>query len=126
MDRIPINLRRVAVFIGILLLIFVIMDFNSRLDNLNRLKKQDAILQAEATQGMQTHSALEAQATYAASDQAVQDWARQEGRYAQPGDQSIIPVGSTGDVPSRPSTPTPSPTPMSNWQIWWELFFGSQ
>ena len=126
MDRIPINLRRLSVFIGILLLILVIMDFNSRLDGLNRLLKQDAILQTEATQGMQTHTALEAQATYAASDQAVQDWARQEGRYAQPGDQAVIPVGSTGGAPAQPSTPPPSPTPVSNWQVWWELFFGNQ
>jgi hypothetical protein len=126
MDRIPINLRRVAVFIGVIFLIFVIMDFNSRLDKLNRLQKQDGILQAEATQGMQTHTALELQATYAASDQAVQDWARQEGRYAQTGDQSVIPIGPTSGVPAQQSTPTPSPTPMPNWQIWWNLFFGSQ
>ncbi len=126
MNQFPINLRRVAVFIGILFFIFVVMDFNSRLNELNRLQKQGGILQAEATQGMQTHTALEIEATYAASNQAVQDWARQEGRYAQPGDQSVIPIGSTRGAPAQPSTPTPSPTPMPNWQIWWELFFGSQ
>jgi cell division protein FtsB len=125
-DQLPINLRRAAVFIGILFLILVIMDFNNRLDDLNRLQKQDGILQAQATQGMQTHTALEAQATYAASDQAVQDWARTEGGYIQPGDQSIIPVGPTNGAPAQPSQPTPSPTPLPNWQIWWNLFFGNQ
>jgi len=124
--QLPINLRRVAVFIGILLIILVIMDFNNRLDELNRLQKQDSALQAEATQGMQTHAALELQATYAASNQAVQDWARQEGRYAQPGDQSVIPIGSTSEAPFQQSAPTPTPTPMPNWQVWWTLFFGSQ
>lgn len=126
MDRIPINLRRVAMFIGILFLILVIMDFNNRLDDLNRLQKQDGILQAQATQGMQTQAALEVQATYAASDQAVHDWARTEGGYAQPGDQSVIPVGSNNGAPAQPSEPTPSPTPMPNWQTWWNLFFGNQ
>ncbi len=126
MKKFPISLRRVAVFIGVLFFIFVIMDFNNRLDKLNRLQKQDGILQAEATQGMQTHTALEAQATYAASDQAVQDWARQEGRYAQPGDQSVIPIGSTRGAPAQPATPTPTPTPMPNWLVWWDLFFDSQ
>jgi len=126
MNRFPINLRRIAVFAGILFLILVIMGFNNRLEDLNRLQKQDGVLQAQATQGMQTHTALEAQATYAASDQAVQDWARQEGRYAQPGDQSVIPVGKSGGAPVQQSEPTPSPTPMPNWQIWWNLFFGSQ
>jgi len=126
MNRLPINLRRAAVFIGILFLILVIMNFNDRLDNLNQLQKQDGVLQAQATQGMQTHTALEAQATYAASDQAVQEWARTEGDYAQPGDQIAIPVGPTSNVPVQQSEPTPSPTPMPNWQIWWNLFFGNQ
>ena len=126
MGRFSINLRRIAVFAGILFLILVIIDFNNRLESLNRLQKQDGVLQAQVTQGMQTHTALEAQATYAASDQAVQDWARQEGRYAQPGDQSVIPVGKDGGAPVQQSEPTPSPTPMPNWQIWWNLFFGSQ
>jgi len=126
MDRFRINLRRIAVFAGILFLILVIIDFNNRLDDLNRLQKQEGVFQAQATQGMQTHIALEAQATYAASDQAVQDWARTEGGYAQPGDQIALPVGSANGPPAQQSEPTPSPTPMPNWQIWWELFFGSQ
>ena len=126
MDRLPINLRRAAVFAGILILIAVIMDFNNRLDDLNRLQKQDSILQAQATQGIQTQIALQAQATYAASDQAVQDWARQEGGYSQPGDQIVFPVGSKGDAAPPQTNPTPSPTPLPNWQTWWNLFFGNQ
>ena len=126
MNRFPINLRRIAMFAGILFLILVIMGFNNRLEDLNRLQKQDGVLQTQATQGMQTYTALQAQATYAASDQAVQDWARQEGRYAQPGDQSVIPVGKPDGAPVQESEPTPSPTPMPNWQIWWNLFFGNQ
>ena len=126
MDHFPINLRRVAVFAGILFIILVIIDFNNRLEDLNRLQKQDGIFQAQATQEIQTQIALQAQATYAASDQAVQDWARTEGGYAQPGDQIALPIGSTSNVPVQQSNPTPSPTPMPNWQTWWNLFFGNQ
>ena len=39
MDRWPINPRRVAIFVGILVLILMVMDFNARLEDLNRLKK---------------------------------------------------------------------------------------
>jgi hypothetical protein len=126
MDRFPINLRRIAVFAGILFIILVIIDFNNRLEDLNRLQKQDSIFQAQATQGIQTQIALQAQATYAASDQAVQDWARTEGGYAQPGDQIALPVGPTSDAPVQQSEATSSPTPMPNWQTWWNLFFGNQ
>ncbi len=125
MDQFPINLRRVAVFAGIFLLILVIIDFNNRLDELNRLQRQDKLLQVKATQGIQTQTALQAQATYAASTQAVNDWARQAG-YAQPGDQVALPVGSTEGAPTQQPEPTPSPTPLPNWQTWWSLFFGSQ
>ncbi|MGA7193892.1 MAG: hypothetical protein WBW94_09690, partial [Anaerolineales bacterium] len=116
----------IALFAGILFIILVIIDFNNRLEDLNRLQKQDGIFQAQATQGIQTQIALQAQATYAASDQAVQDWARTEGGYAQPGDQIALPVGPTSDAPVQQSEAAPSPTPMPNWQNWWNLFFGNQ
>ena len=126
MDQLPINLRRVAVFAGILFLILVVIDFNGRLEDLNRLQKRDGILQTRATQGIQTQTALQAEATYAASDQAVQDWARQEGAYSQPGDQIAHPVGLAGGTPAQQAETTPSPTPPPNWQTWWNLFFGNQ
>ena len=60
---------------------------------------------------------------YAASDQAVEDWARTEGHMAQPEDQAVIPVPQPGTVPIQQPSPTPVPTPMANWQVWWNLFF---
>ncbi len=124
MDRWPINPRRVAVFAGILVFILMVMDFNARLENLDRLKKQAQVMSVQATQVQQTQAALETQVAYAGSDQAVQDWARSEGHYVQPGDQPVVPVGQPGaaSIQSEPSTPTS--TPMPNWQIWWQLFFG--
>jgi hypothetical protein len=126
MDRLPINLRRMAVFAGILFLILVVIDFNSRLEDLNRLQKQDGILKTRVTQGIQTQTALQAEATYAASDQAVQDWARQEGNESQPGDQIARPVGSARGTPAQQAETPPSPTPPPNWQTWWNLFFDNQ
>jgi len=114
------------VFVVIFVLILVIIDFNNRLEELNRLQKQDGILQTQATQEIQTYMALQTQIAYATSDQAVEDWARQSGHYIQPGDQAVIPVGSASGVPVQGSEPTPSPTPMPDWQIWWNLFFGNQ
>lgn len=124
MDRWPINPRRVAVFAGILVIILMIMDFNARLENLDRLKKQAQVMSVQATQVAQTQAALETQVAYAASDQAVQDWARSEGHYVQPGDQPVVPVGPPDSTPVQSESPTPTSTPMPNWQVWWQLFFG--
>jgi hypothetical protein len=126
MDRFNINWRRVGIFAGGLVLIFMVIDFNARLDELNRLNKQKEVVRALATQAAQTQVALQTQVAYAGSDLAVQDWARAEGHYIQPGDQPLVPVEQPGVPPIRSEQPTAVPTPMPNWQVWWELFFGER
>jgi hypothetical protein len=96
----------VAAFVGILVLILMIMDFNSRLESLNALKKQAGIVSTQATQAMQTQMALQTQVAYAQSDQVVHEWARNEGHYIQSGDQPVVPVEVPGLVPEALSTPT--------------------
>jgi hypothetical protein len=124
MDRWPINPRRVAVFVGILVLVLMVVDFNARLEELNLLRKHAESLGVQATQAVQTQVALQTQVAYAASDQAVEDWARTEGHLVQPGDEPVVPVGQPGTAPLQQPTPVPLPTPMANWQVWWNLFFG--
>jgi hypothetical protein len=124
MSNFPINLRRVFIAAGILILMFMVMDFNTRLENLNRLNDQREVVREQATQAMQTELAMRTAVAYATSDQAVEDWARSEGRYQKPGDQPVVPLGQPGSEPVISSTPTPIPTPKPNWLIWQELFFG--
>jgi hypothetical protein len=120
----PINPRRIAVFIGILVLILMVMDFNARLETLNLLRDEQEIVGGQATHVMQTQAALQTQVAYAASDELVDEWARTEGHYAQSGDQPVVPVGAPGDAAVAQESPTPASTPIPNWQVWWELFFG--
>jgi hypothetical protein len=124
MDGWPINPRRVVVFAGILVLMLMVIDFNARLEELNLLRKHEEVISVQATQAIQTQVALQTQVAYAGSDQAVQDWARSEGHYVQPGDQLVVPVAEPGGTPSAPQSPTSVPTPAPNWQVWWNLFFG--
>jgi hypothetical protein len=124
MFNFPLNLRRVSIAAGILILILMVMDFNSRLENLNRLEKQREVIREQATQAVQTELAMQTAVAYAASDQAVEDWARSEGHYQKYGDQSVVPLGLPGSEPVISFTPTPIPTPKPNWLIWQELFFG--
>jgi hypothetical protein len=123
MNQFPIRLRRVAVFAGIFILILFVIEFNTRLEELNRLSEQRDEMRAIATQAAQTQIALQTQVAYAASTEAVQDWARTDGHYLQEGDQPVIPVEVPGSAPVIVNTPIPSPTPMQNWEIWWALFF---
>lgn len=119
----PNNIRRVVVMAGIVMLVFVVLDFNRRLEELNLLNKQNELIHAQATQAIQTQMALESLVTYASSDAAVEEWARIDGHYIQDGDLPVVPIGEPGSPPMEASTPVPAPTPMANWEVWWNLFF---
>lgn len=123
MPNIPINFRRVAAFLGIFVLILLVIEFNSRLEELNQLNDQREEVRAIATQAMQTQIALQTQVAFAGSTAAVDEWARSEGHYVKEGDQPVIPVGQPGSEPVIVTTPVPIPTAMQNWEVWWKLFF---
>jgi cell division protein FtsB len=123
MSKLPFNFRRIAAFAGIFILILLVFEFNTRLEELNRLSDQRKVVQQRATQSAQTQLALQTQVAFAGSDQAVEEWARSEGHYVQEGDQPVVPLGQPGSTPVEAITPMPTPTPMSNWQTWWNLFF---
>jgi len=124
MPTIPINMRRVLVTIGIVVLVFVVLEFNRRLEELSLLSSQTELVRAEATQIMQTQVALQTAVAFANSTAAVEEWARTDGHYIKDGDLPVVPVGAPGAAPIEMSTPIPMPTPMQNWEVWWELFFG--
>lgn len=123
MFQFPIRFRRIAIFAGIFILALFVIEFNSRLEELNRLNDQLDETRALATQAAQTQMALQEQVAYAASTDAVEEWARTDGHYLQEGDQPVIPVSVPGSDPVIVETPLPAPTPMQNWEIWWTLFF---
>ena len=124
MSTVPINVRRVLVIIGIVALVFVVLEFNRRLEELKLLNDQTELVRTQATQAVQTQFALQTDVAYANSTAAVEEWARTDGHYIRDGDLPIVPVGAPGVAPLEISTPIPTPTPMQNWEVWWELFFG--
>jgi hypothetical protein len=126
MFNLPINMRRVAGIIGIIILAFVVLEFNRRLEELNLLNTQNQLVQQQATQAVRTQIALQTQVAYAGSTAAVEAWARTEGKYIQPGDLPVVPLAQPGDLPIESGAPAPQPTPQANWQVWWDLFFGEQ
>lgn len=124
MSAIPFNARRVATIIGVIALVFIVLEFNRRLEEMNLLNKQYELVQQQATQAVQTQAVLQTQLAFAASDGAVEEWARTDGHYVQEGDLPIVPIGQPGAAPIELNTPVPAPTQMTNVQTWWELFFG--
>ena len=124
MITLPINVRRVAEIIGFIILSFVVLESNRRIEELNLLNKQYELVQEQATQAVGTQISLQTQVAYAGSTSAVEEWARTEGKYVQNGDLSMVPLAQPGTTPLDLNTPIQQPTPQANWQIWWDLFFG--
>lgn len=122
--RFHIDFRRLGVLAGIAILLFLIMDFNSRMEELTRLQKEAALVRGQATAVMVTQYALQTQVAYATSPAAAEAWAREQNRMAQDGDIVVIPLPEPGaTIP-----PTPMPTPILNdltkWDVWVDLWFG--
>lgn len=119
-----INLRRVGIFVAIGILLALVMDFNSRMEELVRLQNQAATVRAEGTAVMVTQSALQTQAAQATSMSAVEQYAREQARMAQPGDYVVIPLPVPGSTPPPTPSPTPAYSTLSNWEIWMLYLFG--
>jgi len=118
--------KQIGIAAGIVLAIVLLFDFNRRLSDLHRLSGQLEKVRASGTAVMHTQEALLTRVAYATSDEAVERWAYEEGRWVRQGEHLVI------LVPPENITPTPagilsSPTPAwPDWRLWWELFFGEQ
>ncbi len=122
---VEVKLERIFLFAVLAVVLFLVMDFNARLEDLNR--KQDKLNEAAArtTALIQTQSALQTQVAYAGSNEAAEDWARSQAGMAQPGDNPVVPLPAPNTTPIAENTmPQPTPTPFTRWDFWMQLLFG--
>jgi hypothetical protein len=124
MDAQKRGLRYALFTVGLIILALMVMDFNNRMADLNRLTAEQETVRAQATALVKTQLELTAEIGYASSDQAVSDWAYRDGHMVRRGDNPVVPVA----VQSATATPTPTPTVTQvathNWENWLSLFIG--
>jgi hypothetical protein len=116
--------RNILIVVGLVVAVVMLIDFNRRMEELNRLSTNLKAVQEQGTEVMQTQVALVTQVAYATSDSAVEQWAY-ENKWVRVGEHpvDVVPSGNVTPTPVAPAvTQTASPP---NWRIWWELFFGS-
>lgn len=118
------DLKKIALIAGAVILFFLVMDLNSRLNELSRLTEQrnDAATAAAKLEG--TLQVLQTQQAYAGSQGAVEEWAYNEGHMVRPGEQLVIPISPPGTTPEPVFVPTPTVQPVENWEIWLALILG--
>jgi len=110
----------ILIAVGVVIF-FLVMDLNSRLNELSRLsvQKDHSSTQVAILQG--TLNNLETQMYYSTSESAVEQWAYEEGHMARPGDNVIIPIAPPGSTQPPVFESAPTPQPISNWDIWMSL-----
>lgn len=122
--RIKITRKQLITGALLIMLVFLMMDFNTRLAELSRQNERRNQVQTEVQALIWTEVALQDEIFYATSEAAVEDWAREQGHMSRPGDVVVIPL-PLGDVEERVrATPLPTVEPIENWKVWWQLLFG--
>jgi hypothetical protein len=114
-------MRYVVLVVSLVLLAYLVMEFNSRTAELNRLRSERDAVNARLESKQATKAALEAEIGYATSDAAAIQWGY-ENHMARPGDYVVVPVQAIQ------VTPTPAPrvvvttAEVSRIQRWLSLF----
>jgi cell division protein FtsB len=110
--------------IGVVILVFLMMDFNNRMADLQRLSAERDHLTTRVVQLTQTIQVLNTKIAYATSDVAVDEWAREEGKLIKTGDVPIVPISPVNATPQPIAVVKPTQRVVSNWDIWYALFMG--
>lgn len=122
--RLSLNIKKVGLIVVAAIMFLLVMDLNSRLSELSRLRSQRDQAATVVAELESTLSVLKTQVEYARSEGAVEDWAYSEGKMVRPGEVLIIPLSPPGTTPQPVLIPTPTVVPVQNWEIWMALILG--
>jgi len=110
---------------GIVVLAFLVMDFNNRVADLRRLSAQKMEVESERESLEQEQVYLGTQIAEATSEAAVVRWAYEDGHMRMPGDRPVVPLPPPGNTPAPTPAQAVSGSMVSNWQMWALLFTDS-
>jgi hypothetical protein len=114
-------MKYVAFVIVLVVLVFLVVEFNSRTAELNRLTAERDAISIRLSNRLHTKQALEQQLLYATSEAAVEKFAY-ENKLGKDGDYLVIPISPYQSTPTPQPTPRPVVTQEMNWQRWLSLF----
>ena len=119
--RPPLTLLQVLVIIGLVAGLLIMLDFNRRQAEAQRLEADRSVASTEVAQLDNEHAALQTQVAYATTDAAVVAWAHEQGKLTQSNEVLVVPLLPT-PAPSPAAPPPAAPPPRPAWILWWDLF----
>ena len=121
-NRPPLTLLQIVVIIGIAAALLIMLDFNRRQAEAQRLEADRDHLATEVAQLHYENDVLATQVAYATTDAAVIQWAHEHGKLVQPDEVLVVPIVPTPGPTPAPPPLSPPPQP-ATWTLWWKLFF---
>ena len=121
-------LAQFVAIIALTISIFLIVDLGRRAATNYRIQREAEHLSREVEAARDYQTKLLARRTYAASDLYVEEIARNELKWAEPGETVVVVIPTFDDAPSlsRPhQTQQEIRVVKTPRQAWWELFFGN-
>ena len=111
-------LNRIFVLGGVLVLLVLVMDLNSRMVHMVQLRAEMEAELAKVNELKAIEAVLDEQIKYAESDDIVEKWARQENWMQREGD-FIIMLIPNGEPPQEMFVQTSAPQQqLENWEAW--------
>lgn len=119
--------RKQMVTVGLILIIFLILlNINSRLSMLFSKRQSVDMISTEVVALYATDVVLQTQIAAVEEDETVVNYGRENG-FVQPGDIPVAIVGLEGNADFSVDEEIEETSPnqkLSNWELWWYLFFG--
>ena len=125
MDKVVKFFKRFPVVIGVIALLVVLFAFTQRVAEYVQLSGQQGREEERLAELVATQAYLEDEIAYATSQAAVEEWAREDARWAQEGDFVVIPMPPAGVTPQPVTQFQTTPTPATNWDAWMSWLFSS-
>ena len=117
-------------FIAIIVItisVFLVVDFARRTATIYRIKSEAARLEQEVAAARAQSESLEVRLRYVQSDAYVEEIARSQLKWAQPGETVVVVMATPQALPTpspgRQYATTGGPPPEQPWQAWWLKFF---
>ena len=117
---------QVVLILGMVFALSVIINFSARIQTEQRISAEANQLRVEVTALAATQAAQATELAFVSSDAYVGQWAHGDGRMVQAGEVLVVPIPAANVTPTPAPQPTQASEPISNIEIWWELFFSTE
>jgi hypothetical protein len=110
--------RRIATALGVVLLLVLVVDFNSRMVHLMELRGEMEAERNRLDHLLAEEALLENAIDYAESPEAVAEWARSQNWMGKDDDIVIVPIPNGTYDPEEVQETTEPQERLGNWEAW--------